>query len=117
MAGLTTVDDYVAEARRLLQDEVSPYRYSDTSLVEALNVGLLEARRLRPDLFLGRATAVPTHGYVLVGTTVNLDQQYRPALVYYMAGRVSARDDETSQESRASAFLGKFTAQLLQVAS
>ena len=29
-----------------------PYRYPDDDLIDALNIGLLEARRLRADLFL-----------------------------------------------------------------
>lgn len=116
MATLASVGNYFTEARRLLQDEVVPYRYSDLDLLEALNVGLLEARRLRPDLFLGRAVAVPDYPYN-PDQAVDVDQQYRPALLYYVVGRISARDEETTQESRANAFLGKFTAQMLQVLS
>ena len=46
---LDTVQDYITDARVLLQDLISPYRYDDPSLLTALNVALLEARRLRAD--------------------------------------------------------------------
>jgi hypothetical protein len=49
---LETVADYVDDARVLLLDQVQPYRYDDTSLLTALNVALLEGRRLRADLFV-----------------------------------------------------------------
>ena len=52
MPALETVGQYLEEARRLLQDEIAPYRYPDDDLIDALNIGLLEARRLRADLFL-----------------------------------------------------------------
>ena len=52
MPALDTVAQYLEEARRLLQDEVAPFRYPDDDIVDALNIGLMEARRLRADLFL-----------------------------------------------------------------
>ena len=57
---LDTVQDYIDRARVLLLDEVEDYRYSTESLVDALNEGILEMRRLRPDLFLDYfRTAIP----------------------------------------------------------
>lgn len=115
---LDTVQDYVVEVRRLLQDTVVPYRYSDTNMVSALNMGLLEARRLRPDLFMssGLRNAVPDFSTVSM-TEVRMDPQYRPALVYYMAGQTQLMDEETTQDARASVFLNKFVSQLLTIAA
>jgi hypothetical protein len=112
---LETVSDYAVEARRLLQDTVQPYRYSDTNLVSALNMGLLEARRLRPDLFLnsGLRSAVPAFGSPIVSANVPIDPQYRAALVYYIVGQTQLMDEETTQDARASVFLNKFVSQLL----
>lgn len=116
MAQLTLVSDYIAEARRLLQDEyAASYRYSDASIIEALNVGLLEARRLRADLFYPFSTSVPA--FTSGGETVPMDQQYRSALLYYIVGRIELRDGEENTEQRAAAFLNKFTAQLLSITS
>ena len=41
---LDTVADYIHDARVLLQDEVAPYRYSDTQLVTSLNYAFMEAQ-------------------------------------------------------------------------
>ncbi len=46
---LQTVESYIGDARTLLLDQIPPFRYSDTSLLIALNLALLEGRRLRPD--------------------------------------------------------------------
>lgn len=112
---LDTVQDYVDEARRLLADTVVPYRYPDIDLIEALNISILETRRLRADLFLGRYNALPD--FVSLGDAVAFDPQYRSALVYYMVGRASMRDQEQAQDSRAAAFMNKFTSQMLVIQS
>lgn len=116
---LETVVDYAIEARRLLQDTVQPYRYSDENLVSALNMGLLEARRLRPDLFLnsGLRSSVPSFGAPIVAANVPLDQQYRAALVYYIVGQTQLMDEETTQDQRATIFINKFVSQLLTIAA
>lgn len=114
MAMLDTVADYVRETRTLLQDQVIPYRYTDPELLSALNLGMLAARKLRSDLFLGVAS-VPA--YSAVDTTpVAMDQQYRLPFVYFMTGHAQLRDEEDTQDARAAAFIGKFTAQLLSLA-
>lgn len=113
MAGLATVQDYITESRRLLQDTIVPYRYPDADLLEALNIGLMEAFRLRADLFLPEfdvpvLTAIDT-------TPVSFDKMYRSALVYYVVGRAQLRDDEQTQDARAASLLTKFVAQMLQI--
>jgi hypothetical protein len=60
---LDVVQDYTKEVRRILQDAVAPYRYTDDNLVSALNMGLLEARRLRPDFFANNT-------YIQTGATI-----------------------------------------------
>jgi len=118
MPALETVGQYLAEARRLLQDEYAPaYRYPDRDLVEALNIGLLEARRLRPDLFLPLFDVpfVDTAGTIDTSTTVTLDPMYRSSLVYYVVGRAQLRDDEPTVDQRAGALMQKFLAQMLTI--
>ena len=125
MPALETVAQYLEEARRLLQDEIVPYRYPDDDLVDALNIGLMEARRLRADLFLPLfdlqwVDPGPAAGPVppaTLTTPVTLDPMYRPSLVYYMVGRMQLRDDESTTDARAGALLTKFTAQLLTIQS
>lgn len=111
MAALDTVAKITASARVLLQDLIEPFRYSTLDLVNALNMGLLEARRLRPDLFLSTPTAVQsfTEADAAGNVLVTVDQQYRMPLVYFVCGQAQLRDEEETQDARASAFLQKFT--------
>lgn len=116
MAALNTVADYIADARVLLQDQAAPYRYQDTELVENLNLGLTEIRRLRPDLLFSYLdTTVPSFSAYSQTTTVPMDVQYRITLLYYICGQAQLRDEETTQDARATAFLQKFVSQLLTI--
>lgn len=113
---LDTVQDYIDRARALLLDQVEPYRYPDLDLVEALNMGMLETRRLRPEL-LSPAIQGPFPHFTPADKTVQvpMDPQYRSAFVYYICGQAHLRDDEITQDGRAAAFLNKFTAQMLTI--
>jgi|SRR6185436_924879 len=111
---LETVDKYVSFIRELLQDENnSPYRYSDTSIVRALSIAMPEAKKLRPDLFIG--VTIPTFT-VNDTTVVPMDEMYRLALAYFCVGMMQLRDDEEVQDQRAAAFMQMATAKLTQVA-
>lgn len=119
---LGTVGQYLEESRRLLQDEFIPYRYPDDDLVDALNIALLEARRLRADLFLPAFDIPwfdPSAGALTTTKTkpVTFDPMYRQSLVYYMVGRAQLRDDESTVDARAASLMTKFTAQLLTITS
>ena len=108
---LDTVQDYVREARTLLQDTVPTYRYSDAELLSALNMGMQTAWKLRPDLFIGATN--PPYFTTNDTTAVSMDVGYRVPFVYFMVGHAQLRDEEDTQDSRAAAFLGKFTQQLM----
>lgn len=113
---LDTVADYLADARVLLQDTVEDYRYSNAELVENLNLGLLEMRRLRPDLMIATfGGSIPKYSASSLSTAVKCDVQYRMALLYYVCGQAQLRDDEATQDSRASVFLNKFLSQMLTI--
>jgi hypothetical protein len=115
---LDTVQDYVTRARVLLLDQVAPYRYPDVDLVEALNEGIMESRRLRPDLMKDYfRAALPDFNTSGMSAAVPIDPQYRVAFVYYMCGNAQLRDEENTTDSRASAFLNKFVAQMTTLQS
>ena len=121
MPALETVGQYLEETRRLLQDEREPYRYPQDDLIDALNIGLLEARRLRADLFLP-VFEIPWFDPTKVAAPdlaqkVAFDPMYRSSLVSYMVGRAQLRDEEATTDSRASALMGRFTSQLLVINS
>jgi hypothetical protein len=112
---LATVKDYVFSVRRLLLDRVRPYRYSDDSIVEALNLALLEARRLRADFFVCRyGENVPSFEGV-TGTPVPIEPQFRLPFVYGIAAQVLQRDDDDVNDERANSFDNRFQTMLTGV--
>ena len=114
MALLDTVDNYIAEARVLLQDTATVKRYLDTELKTSLGLALLEARRLRPDLFPDGFVQDITSA-AGGATSVMINQQYRMALVYYMAGHALLRDEEEGVQQIARAYKQQFGAQLVSI--
>jgi hypothetical protein len=109
----------IAQVRTLLQDvslDGGEYRYSDDSLITNLNMGLLEMYRMRPDIFLAEYFTVPQYTVGQFDSTIPIEQQFVPSLVYYVVGLAQLRDDEGTQDSRAGSFLSKFTSMLMAVA-
>lgn len=104
---LETVADYVSDARTLLLDKISPYRYNDASLMVSLNTTLLEARRVRPDLFVFCSPRVQyfTVDDIDAKTIVNMEEQFRLGILHGMIGHALERDQEDVQDQRATAFL------------
>lgn len=58
------VSDVIDEARKLIQDEDTPYRYSDGALLGFINLGLKQIALLRPDLFIVNADVACTQDEV-----------------------------------------------------
>jgi hypothetical protein len=115
---LDTVQDYVDRVRVLLLDQIEPYRYPTEDLVEALNMGILEARRIRPDLLKSFfRSSLPDFSTSAMNLVVPIDPMYRVAFVYYICGQAQLRDDENNQDSRSAAFLNKFVAQMTNIMS
>lgn len=113
------VGGIIAQVRTLLQDVSlagSEYRYSDDSLIMNLNMGLLEMFRIRPDIFLSEYFTVPQYTIGQFDSTIPIEQQFIPPLIYYVVGMTQLRDDEGEQDERASSFLSKFTSMLVAVA-
>lgn len=110
MPALTTVGEMIDYSRVLLQDTIEPYRYPTDQLIGILNMGLLDARRLRPDMFLTTPTEVPFYSTDV--DVVAIDQQYRLALVYFVVGQANLRDEEDTQDARAAAMMLKFSQML-----
>lgn len=114
---LDTITDYITDARTLLQDEIQPYRYDDASLVTALNVTLLEGRRLRADLFVfcrENGGMVP-HFASNSGQPVPMEPPFRLAFLHGMVGHALERDQEDIQDARAATYLKIFNDILLGV--
>ena len=106
------VSDVITEAQEILQD-AGGTRYSSASMIRFINDAVLEARSIRPDLFVGAyLTALPT---VSVTTDpIPLPNQFFTALVYYVAGRAELRDDEFAVDGRAMTLAGALKSKLIQ---
>lgn len=114
-----TLGDLIAQIRTLLQDvdvDGGEYRYSSDSIVTNINQGLIEMYRIRPDIFLELGFQIPTYNVAEPDAEMMIEMQHRPALIYYAVGMTQLRDDEGTQDQRASSFLAKFTSMLTAVA-
>ena len=112
---LDTVQDYVSAARVLLQDTVAPYRYADADMIAELNLAVLEAKRVRPDLFFEYRGKRPYPTFVALTDAVPFEDVYRPALTYYLVGKCTLRDEEDTDDKRGMGMVQKFTAQLISL--
>ena len=113
---LDTVSEYIMDARVILQDKTVPLRYTDQELASAVGLGLLEMRKLRADLFFGRETPNIKSTTALT-TRVEVDEQYRVPLLYWIIGHTLLRNEEEGSDSQAAGYLNRFTAKLLTIAS
>ena len=107
MASLDQVQDYISDARTILLDTIAPNRYDDASLLVAFNVTLLEARRVRADLFVYAGASVPYYA-ANDATPVPMEQPFRLAIVFGTVGHALTRDQEDVQDARASTFMDLF---------
>lgn len=112
---MKTLQDFISAARILLQDTTGAPRYQDEEFKLALTLSFDEAYRIRPDMFV----KLPETSYVgsPPETVVAVPRGYQSAFLYYMCGHVQLRDQEDTQDNRATIFLNKFTTQLLTAAS
>lgn len=115
---LSTIQEYITATRTLLQDEAVVTRYTDGELAEALGFALMEARRIRPELFIFSAGGVPNIlRTTSVDTAVDLDEQYRVPMIYYIGSWVMRRDEEEGSQQLANSYYNSFVSKLLSVAA
>ena len=112
-----TIDEIIADVREILQDEVSPYRYTDASLVRNLNNALAQLYRVRADAFFGTYdSGIPKFSEADLGqspgTAFPVHDMYSVSVVYFMAGYAELRDDEFNVDARAATLLKQFVAEI-----
>lgn len=114
---MATIQNLLDEARLLLQDSRTPYRYTDDVLVPVLNRALQELNRIRPDAFFDTfddvETVVPVLTTADLATNFPVAMMYYAPVLYYVVGAVELSDDEFAVEGRASVLLSRFTASVL----
>lgn len=113
-SALQTIKDYVDDARVLLLDTIAPYRYEDASLVTAMNVTVMEARRLRADLFVYAygPDHVPFFEQV-DDKQLCIEEPFRLGILFGVVGHALMRDQEDVQDARATTYMNDF-ASILQ---
>ena len=109
---MSTLQSIVDDARVLLNDS-EKNRYADTLLLKYANEALGEAKRIRPDLFIGTfKTALA--GYALTDNSP-LPLEYEAYVKDYVVARTNSQDDEYSIDGRASAFMQRFKTGLMSI--
>jgi hypothetical protein len=102
------VGDIVRSARDVLQDnDAATYRYSDDSMIRAINMAVFDLRRARPDYFIG-TYATPIRFATMLEEDVPLPDELFPSFVKYVAGWCEMRDDEYTADGRAVALTKMF---------
>jgi len=86
-----TPADVIVEVRRLLQDEVVPYRYSDAVLLGYVNQTLRRVLTVRPDLFMV-TTEVPLQAGTVMQSLPS--DAHRLVDIYYAVGYNSVNEVE-----------------------
>lgn len=107
----------IYESRVTLQDgDETCYRYSDSMLLNALNRGLNDLERIRPEAYYERG-GVPEITEQNWATTValELDMRFYEPLMWYVVGQMDLSEDEYVQSGRAAANLERFRTQVLRV--
>lgn len=120
MATTRYVSELLDRVRQVLQDQdAGGYRYPTSDLIGYLNDFVLEARRLRPDLFVGSyhddlpvVSSDSSTDYAQVKFPLPVMSCFVPA-VHYVAGRAEVRDDEYAANGRAASFLKAATQMLM----
>jgi hypothetical protein len=108
-----TVEQILSNARYILQDEVIPYRNSVDDLLVALNSGLYELKRLRPDAwlsYLGVGEELPQYADVPLdlAMVIPINPMFYQSLIYFISGYAELKDDEYTVDSRAALLLRAF---------
>lgn len=106
---MATFQHIVDQARKDLQD-ADKVRYTDAELLQYAIDGVLEARRMRPDLFFG-GYGTTTTSYTLA-STFPVPATYEMLFTHYIVFRAEFRDDEYAVDGRAVAFLTRFEKEL-----
>lgn len=104
-----TVGQVVDAARVLVQDVAQPYRYDTRTLAGYVSEAMAEARRARPDLFLGTLRSpLPIYTEADVLVAIPLPDSYFSQVVNYVVGRTDLREDAFAQDGRAITLIQAF---------
>jgi hypothetical protein len=114
-----TYQTAIDEAREILQDTETPYRYSDGILLNILNRSLQELGRIRPDAFWDTFTTddivIPEVAAGTLGDAFPLPMQFYLPIVSFIVAWSEVLDDEFTVDGRAAMLLAGFRQSVLSV--
>lgn len=105
------VSHMLDRVREILQD-ADGTRYPQAQLLGYMGDAVIEARSIRPDLFIGRFD-VPIADVTDPAAAFPLPDQFFPAVCFYVSGRAELRDDEFAVDGRAAMLLSTFGKKLI----
>lgn len=111
MANYQTVGDYLTVAKSLCND-VDTVRYTQQQYMDALNTGVLEGFRTRPDFFRGGEDTIPNYTVGGEAVSITWPKQYAMVLVLFITGFMELIDAEGNEDQRAAVLLSTYTAKL-----
>ena len=100
------ISDVITLARDPLNDAAGD-RYTDAQLLQFCRQGLSEARRLRPDLFIGNLST--NLGALVASDALPVPDEFSQAIADFITGRAELRDDEHANSGRAVAVAKLFS--------
>lgn len=100
------VADVITRVRETLQDPHG-IRYTDAEIIGRLNDAVLEARSIRPDLFIHKFRD-DINDVTESEQLFPLPSQFFPAVCFYIVGCLEFRDDEFAVDGRAATLLSVF---------
>lgn len=100
----------ITRVRETVQDKTGD-RYKDDRIIGAINLGVLDTRRGRPDLFIGRYDE-PTPQYATSTDEFNLPEIMIPPIITYAVGWIEMSDDEYTEDGRAITMMKKYASDL-----
>jgi len=106
-----TVEEIINGARRILQDEVEPYRNPTEDLLSFLNNSLYELKRIRPDAWLGQfGVDLPEYQNTpaSLAETIPINPIFYQGLIYFVSGYAELKDDEYTVDGRAALLIQAF---------
>lgn len=114
-----TYQNAIDEAREILQDTETEYRYGDTTLLNILNRALQEIGRVRPDAFWSTFSTddivIPEIVTATLPSTFALPSQFFLPVVSFIVAWTEVLDDEFTQDGRAGMLLTQFKQQVLSL--
>ena len=107
-----TVNEIEIEARRILKDEESPYRWESGEIRDALQSGIIALNSIRPETRYVNGRLVDFVALPEVGATdqsFEIHPRFKDALVCFVVHKCYLDDDtDTANQALAESYLAKF---------